>query len=140
MPTVDNLPTNSLLTTALSPHERYAGSLNHQETALPGICYFWFAIVEFCTAENLKLPTISGHWRYQFQRNNHIGDTKSQSCINYVLRIHKTKQVFYSQPREKKRFFFKYSVENSTRKCSPQLLIEHLGFLVVFWNHICLLR
>lgn len=133
MPTVDNFPTNSLLTTALSPHERYAGSLYHQETVLPGICYFLFVIVEFCTAENLKLPTISGHWRQQFQKKKHIADTKSQSCINSVLRIHKTKQqVFYSQPRGKKRSFFYYSVENSTRRCSPQLLIEHLGFLVVF--------
>lgn len=59
--TVDNLPTNSLLTTVLSLNKRYAGFLDHQEIALPGICYFLFAIVEFCTAENLKLPTVSGH-------------------------------------------------------------------------------
>lgn len=63
MPTVDNLPTNSLLITALAPHKRYAGSLNHQEIALPGMCYFLFVIVEFCTAEHLKIPTISGHQR-----------------------------------------------------------------------------
>lgn len=61
MPNMDNLPTNSLLTTAPSPHKRHAGSLNHQEIVMPGTCYFLLGIVGFCTVKNLKLPAISGH-------------------------------------------------------------------------------
>lgn len=143
MPNTDNLPTNSLLTTALSPHKRYAGSLNHQEIALPGICYLLLAIAGFCTDKELKLPAISGTRDGNFKRiNTLLPQNPIKSCINFSQEFIKQNKKYFIPnlgKKKKKAASFNYSVENS-RKCFPPPLIGHLGFLVVFWKQTSLLK
>lgn len=121
MPNTDNLPTNSLLTTALSPHKRYAGSLNHQEIVLPGIYYLLLAIAGFCTVKKLKLPAISGTRDGNFKRiNTLLPQNPIKSCINFYQElIKRNKKYFIPNLGKKKSSFLKIFCGKFNTKMLP---------------------